>query len=65
MVFFLSPVLQRLGLGMSWEHTVTVWIAGLNGSFNIVMGMMASQDLAVINDKQFGEKVGNAVRGKA
>ena len=63
MVFFMSPVLQSLGLGMSWEQTLTVWIAGLNGSFNIIMGMMASEDLAAVNNGDFGDLVGNTVRG--
>ena len=63
MVFFMSPVLQSLGLGMSWEQTLTVWIAGLNGSFNIIMGMMASEDLAAVNNRDFGDLVGNTVRG--
>ena len=61
-----SPVLQSLGLGMSWEQTLTVWIAGLNGSFNIIMGMMASEDLAAVNNGDFGDfgdLVGNTVRG--
>ena len=57
MVFFISPVLQRLGLGMSWEHTLTVWIAALSGSFNIIMAMMASQDLTSVIGKESGQTV--------
>ena len=56
MVFFLSPVLSRLGLGMSWQHTITVFMAGLNGNFNILMGMQAAQDLIYIDDENMSRE---------
>ncbi|XP_076449111.1 sperm-specific sodium:proton exchanger-like [Babylonia areolata] len=52
MVFFVSPVLRRLGLGMSWEHALTVWVAGLNGVFNILLALMSTHDLRTINDER-------------
>lgn len=40
-VFFLSPVLRRMGYGMSWDHTLTVWLGALNGSHNILLCLLA------------------------
>lgn len=40
-LFFLSPMLRKLGYGMSWEHTLVVWMGALNGSFNLLLGSSA------------------------
>lgn len=65
MIMVLSPLLKRIGYGLSWQNGVVMVWGGLRGAVGLALALIVLHDKDLDEEGKLQSKVGPVLRSKS